>query len=174
MKKGYTHVYTGNGKGKTTAALGLAVRAAGVGMKSYIVQFMKDYPYSELNSLDRFEGLIKIVQTGKDDWVFRKELPPEKEKEKAEETLSDVVSSMSKCEFDIYILDEICAAIYFKLINENSVIDLIKSKPEEVELVLTGRYCPDNLIELSDLATEMKEIKHYYRQGVLSRKGIDS
>lgn len=174
LKKGFIQVYTGNGKGKTTAALGQAVRAAGAGMKTYILQFMKEYPYSELNSLRYLSEWITIEQKGGDDFVYKKELPSEKEKTAAVNALNNAEDLMLSSSFDIVILDEILVAIYFKLIHTEEVISFIKKKPESVELILTGRYCPEEIIELADLVTEMKEIRHYYIKGVVSRKGIES
>lgn len=174
LKKGFIQVYTGNGKGKTTAALGQALRAAGAGMKSYIVQFMKEYPYSELNSLKYLSEWITIEQKGGDEFVYKKELPSEEEKTKASNALSRAENLMLHSSFDIVILDEIFVAIYFKLFQANDVISFIKKKPESVELILTGRYCPEEIISLADLVTEMKEIRHYYTKGVISRKGIES
>lgn len=172
--KGYIHIYTGNGKGKTTAALGLALRAAGAGKKVFILQIMKEYPYSEIKALKKLGDAIVVKQVCGDDWVYRKELPPEDEKMKLNSALNSVIESMKKKEFDVYILDEACVAVYFKLLDLNYLLEVIESKPLEAELILTGRYCPDELIETADLVTEMKEVKHYYTQGVLSRKGIDS
>lgn len=174
MKKGYTHIYTGNGKGKTTAAIGLAVRAAGAGLKSYIAQFMKEYPYSELNSLKYLNEWITIEQFGGDDFVYKKELPGQQEINKAKQGLARANIMMISGDYNIVILDEVLVAVYFGLFKEEEVVSFIKSKPSSVELIMTGRYCSDHLISLADLVTEMNELKHYYQHGVLSRKGIDS
>jgi cob(I)alamin adenosyltransferase len=174
LNKGFTQVYTGNGKGKTTAAIGQAVRAAGAGMKSYIIQFMKEYPYSELNSIKYLSEWITIEQKGGDDFVYKKELPAEEEKTKARDALKKAEEYMISGSFDIIVLDEVLVSVYFKLLTTREIISIINKKPEAVELILTGRYCPEEIIELADLVTEMKEIKHYYSRGVLSRKGIES
>ena len=174
LKKGFVQVYTGNGKGKSTAAIGQAIRAAGHGLKVYILQIMKDFPYGELTPLQNMNNLIELKQVCNDDWVFKNLLPPETEKQKANEALQEVKSKMLSGNYDLIILDESIVAIYFKLVKESLIVDLIKSKPKEVELILTGRYCPQSIIDLADLVTEMKEIKHYYNDGILSRKGIDS
>lgn len=174
LKKGFIQVYTGNGKGKTTAAIGQAVRAAGAGMKSYIIQFMKEYPYSELNSLQHLSDLITIEQKGGDEFVYKRELPSEKDKADAGNALKKAEKIMLGGSYDIIILDEILVAVYFKLLETDDVVSFIKKKPEPVELILTGRYAPGEIIELADLVTEMKEIKHYYSKGVISRKGIES
>ena len=174
LKQGYVQIYTGNGKGKSTAAIGQAVRAAGYGLKTYIAQFMKEYPYNELNSLKHLSNWICIEQFGGDEFVYKKELPGEKELAKAKNGLQTAKVKMLRGEFDLIILDEAIVAIYFKLLKTDELIDFIKQKPESVELILTGRYCPDELINLADLATEMKEVKHYYLKGVVSRKGIES
>lgn len=174
LNKGYVQVYTGNGKGKTTAAIGQAIRAAGFGLKTYMVQFMKEYPYSELISLKQFKDRITVEQFCGDDFVYRKELPDKKEIDKARQGLSKAKLKMLSGSYDIIILDEICVAIYFGLFNDEEVLTFIKQKPDNVEIILTGRYCPDKLIERADIVTEMKEIKHYYQDGVLSRKGIES
>ena len=174
LKQGYVQIYTGNGKGKSTAAIGQAVRAAGYGLKTYIAQFMKVYPYNELNSLKHLSNWICIEQFGGDEFVYKKELPGEKELAKAKNGLQTAKVKMLRGEFDLIILDEAIVAIYFKLLKTDELIDFIKQKPESVELILTGRYCPDELINLADLATEMKEVKHYYLKGVVSRKGIES
>jgi cob(I)alamin adenosyltransferase len=174
LKQGFVQIYTGNGKGKSTAAIGQAVRAAGFGLKSYIAQFMKEYPYNELISLKLLSEWITIEQFGDDDFVYKKELPGEKELAKARNGLSTAKEKMLSGNFDLIILDESIVAIYFKLITTKELIEFIKAKPANVELILTGRYCPEELIDLADLVTEMKEIKHYYQKGITSRKGIES
>lgn len=174
LSKGYIQIYTGNGKGKTTAAIGQAVRAAGFGLKTYIVQFMKEYPYNELNSLKHLNEWITIEQFGGDDFVYKKELPGEEELEKAQKGLVSAKEKMLSRKYDLIILDEAIVAIYFKLFKTEELIDFINQKPENIELILTGRYCPEKLIELADLVTEMKEVKHYYQKGITSRKGIES
>lgn len=174
LEKGYIQVYTGNGKGKTTAALGQAVRAAGVGLKTYIVQFMKEYPYNELKGLSHLKEWITIEQFCGDDFVYRKELPDKTEIDKAHRGLSKAKTKMLSGEYDIIILDEVCVSIYFGLFSDEEILTFLKQKPDNVEVILTGRYCPDKLIERSDLVTEMKEIKHYYQDGIKARKGIES
>lgn len=174
LSRGYIQIYTGNGKGKTTAALGQALRAAGAGLKTYIAQFMKEYPYSELNSLKLLNDFIIIQQFCGDEFVYKKQLPDETEINKAVEGLHAAKNKMLSGDFDIIILDEVLVSIYFKLITVEQVIDFISYKPSDVELILTGRYCPEILIDKADLVTEMKEIKHYYAEGILSRKGIES
>jgi cob(I)alamin adenosyltransferase len=174
LEKGFVQIYTGNGKGKSTAAIGQAVRAAGFGLKTYIAQFMKEYPYNELISLKHLSEWISIEQFGGDEFVYKKELPGQVELDKAKKGLQTAKEKMLSGEFELIILDEAIVAIYFKLIETKNLIDIIKAKPEDVELILTGRYCPDELIQLADLVTEMKELKHYYQKGITSRKGIES
>jgi cob(I)alamin adenosyltransferase len=174
LNRGYVQIYTGNGKGKTTAAIGQAVRAAGFGFKTYIAQFMKEYPYNELNSLKHLSKWITIEQFGGDEFVYKKELPCEKDLKKAKKGLQTAKEKMLGGEYELIILDEAIVAIYFKLLQTDELDDIIKQKPENVELILTGRYCPDGLLELADLVTEMKEVKHYYQKGVKSRRGIES
>jgi cob(I)alamin adenosyltransferase len=174
LKKGYIQVYTGNGKGKTTAAIGQAVRAAGAGLKTIIIQFMKEYPYSEIVSLNELSKWINVEQYGKDDFVYKGKMPGEEDLAVALRALKRAEDIMLCNEYNIIILDEIIVAIYFKLFPISDVIDLINKKPDNVELILTGRYCPEEIIEKADLVTEMKEIKHYYTKNVLSRKGIES
>lgn len=174
LAKGFIHIYTGNGKGKTTAAIGQAVRAAGAGLKTYIAQFMKEYPYSELESLKLLKDFVEVEQFCGDDFVYKRQLPDESEIKKASDGLNIAKVKMLSGYYDIIILDEAIVAIYFKLLNLNQIIEFIDSKPESVELILTGRYCPNELISKADLVTEMKEIKHYYSKGITSRKGIES
>lgn len=174
LKQGFVQIYTGNGKGKSTAAIGQAVRMAGFEAKTYIAQFMKEYPYNELNSLKHLSKWITVEQFCGDEFVYKKELPGENELTKARNGLDSAKVKMLSGEFNLIILDEAIVAIYFKLIETKDIIEFIKSKPKDVELILTGRYCPDELISLADLVTEMKEIKHYYQKGVTSRRGIES
>lgn len=174
LDEGFIEVYTGNGKGKTTAAIGLAVRAAGYSLRSYIIQFMKEYPYNELNSLALLKKWIEIEQYCLDEFVYRKEPPGKDEIEKAVRGLKAAELKMNSGEFNIIVLDEVCVAIYFGLLKTEWVLDFIGKKPANVELILTGRYCPEEIIQKADLVTEMKEIKHYYQTGVLSRRGIES
>lgn len=174
LNQGFVQIYTGNGKGKSTAAIGQAVRAAGFGLKTYIAQFMKEYPYNELNSLKKLSEWITVEQFGGDDFVYKKELPGEEELAKARKGLQSANEKMLSGEYDLIILDEAIVATYFKLIETKELVEFIKVKPEDVELILTGRYCPAELIELADLVTEMKEVKHYYQKGITSRRGIES
>ena len=174
LKQGFIQIYTGNGKGKSTAAIGQAVRAAGFGLKTFIAQFMKEYPYNELNSLKYLSEWITIEQFGGDEFVYKKELPGKEELEKASKGLQIAKEKMLSGEYDLIILDEAIVAIYFKLIETKDLINFIKAKPDTVELILTGRYCPKELIDLADLVTEMEEVKHYYQKGITSRRGIES
>lgn len=173
LKKGFVHAYTGNGKGKTTAALGLALRASGAGMKTYCLMLMKDFPYSEFNSLSLLAGHVTVVKTGKDDFVFRKEKPPKEEIDKTASALDDAFAAMISGAYDLVILDEIFVAVYFGLTGESQILKFIRNKPENTELIFTGRYATEAVLAECSLVTEMREIKHYYTTGVLSRKGID-
>lgn len=150
------------------------MRAAGFGLKTYIAQFMKEYPYNELKSLAYLKEWITIEQFAGDDFVYRKELPNKVEMDKARRGLETAKSKMLSGKYDLIILDEICVSIHFGLFNDEEILTFIKMKPEKVEIILTGRYCPDKLLEVADLVTEMKVIKHYYLNGVLARKGIES
>lgn len=174
LEKGYIQVYTGNGKGKSTAAIGQAVRAAGFGLKTYIAQFMKEYPYSELKSLDHLKEWITIEQFAGDNFVYRKELPSKEEMDKARRGLEKAKAKMLSGKYDLIILDEVLVSIHFGLFNDEEILTFMKLKPEKVELILTGRYCPDKILDAADLVTEMKVIKHYYQNGVLARNGIES
>jgi len=167
---GYLHVYTGNGKGKTTAAFGLAVRALCFGKKVYIGQFIKGMKYHEVNIEEKFEG-VKIEQYGEDCMINRS--PEEEDFKRAKIGLETIKSVLESGEYDLVILDEVTIALYYKLIDEKDLIDILNARAENVEVVITGRYASDEIMELADLVTEMKEIKHYYKKGVLSRAGID-
>ena len=171
MTKGYIHIYTGNGKGKTTAAFGLALRAACAGKKVYIGQFVKDMQYSETAIADILPA-IEIEQLGRGCFISKD--PEQADIDAAAVALETCVAKLNSGAYDVVILDEIFIALYYGLIQTDQVLEALNNRPEQVEVVLTGRYAPDALIERADLVTEMKEIKHYYSQGVLSRKGIDS
>jgi cob(I)alamin adenosyltransferase len=172
-RQGYVHLYTGDGKGKTTAALGLAFRAAGHGLKSHIIQFMKgQIGYGELKSAKKTGGLIRITQCGRASFVSR-DNPDPKDVRLAEKALEMARREMEKAEVDILILDEINCALDFKLISQKDVLELIRKRPAGMELVLTGRWAPRAIIQAADLVTEMKEVKHYWKKGVQGRKGIE-
>lgn len=174
LDKGFIQVYTGNGKGKTTAAIGQAVRAAGFGLRTYFVMFMKEFPYNEVKSLEKLKDFITIVQVGKDDFVYKKVPPSEEEKSKIKNALNEAKTNMLSGEYALIVLDEIFVSIYFELIDKEEVISFISAKPDNIELILTGRYCPQEIIDKADLVTEMKEVRHYYEKGVLARRGIES
>ena len=172
ISKGLVQVYTGTGKGKTTAALGLALRAVGKGLKVYMIQFMKgDIEYGEISTAKKMEN-FEIVQIGRPDFVDKSN-PAEIDIKLANEALDHAREIINGNNYDIVILDEINVAVDWKLIEVEKVIDLIKTKPEHVELVLTGRYASQEIIDIADLVTEMQEIKHPYNDGVEARDGIE-
>ena len=171
IKKGYTHVYFGTGKGKTTAAIGLAVRAAGYGLKVYIAQFIKGLIYSEIKCLKKLSENITVKQYGRG--CFIKKEPTEQDILAAKHGIEEVSQIIKSGKYDVVILDEITVAEFFGLVTVEEIIDIIKSKPGNVELVLTGRKADKKILDAADLVTEMKEIKHYYNQGVQARKGIE-
>jgi len=172
-EKGYIQVYTGNGKGKTTAALGLCFRAAGHGMKSRVFQFMKgQIDYGELFSVTKLEGLMVLTQGGRDCFVS-KECPEQVDVDMAKELLEAATESVKSGEYDIVVLDEVNVALDFNLVELEDVLALIDAKPPETELILTGRNARPEIIERADLVTEMREIKHYWRDGVTCRTGIE-
>lgn len=170
----YIQIYTGNGKGKTTAAIGQAIRAAGEGLKTLIIMFMKEYPYNEIVALKRFDDLITVEQYGNDEFVLRKQEPSSEDRQTAQKALERAHSAIISKEYDIVILDEASVSVYFGLFTADDLIPILAEKPDEVEVILTGRYCPKSWIEKADLVTEMKEIKHYYQKGILARRGFES
>ena len=168
--KGYVHVYTGNGKGKTTAAFGLAVRALCAGKKVYVGQFVKSMAYSETKLTEFFSGLV-IEQLGHGCFIYE---------QATAEDIKAALAGLKRCEevlqsnqYDVVILDELTIALYFKLFSVFTVLDILDARPPQIEVIITGRYAPKELLDYADLVTEMQEVKHYYTQGVLSRKGID-
>ncbi len=168
---GYVHVYTGNGKGKTTAALGLALRAAGAGWRVFIAQFAKGMTTSEQAALERFADRITLRQFGRDSFVQRE--PGREDVESACLGLAECAEAITSGEYPLVILDEANVAALLQLITVDNLIALIDSRPAGVELVLTGRGAHPRVLERADLVTEMREVKHYYREGVLARTGIE-
>jgi len=173
--KGRFQLYTGNGKGKTTAALGLAVRAACAGMKVYIGQFMKGQDYSELCLPDHFPETITMEQYGTPRLICKGEKPSEDDMRSAAAGLDKIKTIMVSGEFDLVIADELNVAVHMGILTGKDVMDFIGQRPDDVELVLTGRYAPESFIEAADLVTEMREIKHYYAtENLQAREGIES
>ena len=170
---GMVQVYTGNGKGKTTAALGLALRAVGRGLRVCMVQFIKGGgQYGEHLAAERLAPLLTIHQTGRDCWIFKDKLDPE-DIRIAQETLGFARRTVTGGEYDLVILDEINGASWFGLISVDDVLSLIDARRDHVELVLTGRNADPRVIEAADLVTEMVEVKHYFQAGVPGRTGIE-
>jgi cob(I)alamin adenosyltransferase len=171
--KGYVHIYTGNGKGKTTAALGLAFRAMGRGLKTYIGQFMKGQFCSELKSAEMSYPYITIEQYGRSGFHQDPEFPEEADLRMAQEGLARATAAMLSGEYQIIVLDEIVTCEPFGVISLEEILELIRIKPYGLELILTGRYALPELIEAADLVTEMREVKHYYQKKVPARDGIE-
>jgi len=169
--KGYVQVYTGDGKGKTTAALGLALRAAGAGLKVLIAQFVKGMKYGEHVSLAKLSDAIAVRQYGRG--CFIKTDPEEADVKAAQEGLKEVKRLMSSGRYQVIILDEANIATYLGLFSVEDLLDVIRAKPEEVELVITGRRAASEVIAEADLVTDMKEVKHYFQKGILARDGIE-
>jgi cob(I)alamin adenosyltransferase len=172
--KGYIHIYTGNGKGKTTAALGLALRAAGSGLKTVMVQFMKGQQYGELDAVKMTGGLITVEQFGHPTFCRFGETPDPADVQRAESALARMREILATNACDILVADELITSVLFKLISEDDVLDVMKNKPDGMELIFTGRGATDRMIEVADLVTEMVEIKHYYVRKIPARKGIES
>lgn len=192
--KGYVQVYTGNGKGKTTAAMGLALRALGAGKKVLFMQFMKAKGYSEHKMLQELSPNLTLKTLGKPFFVIKEGSMPEEELAKwrkqavifspgqppaeyvqlMKEGLAMAREALTGDEYQVVILDELVVALSFGLVQWEDVSSLIDAKSDKVELVLTGRGAPPELIEKADLVTEMRELKHYYTQGVQARRGIEN
>lgn len=170
MEKGYVHVYTGNGKGKTTAALGLSLRAVSAGKKVFFGQFIKGMEYSELKAVE-FLPNFEIKQFGRGCFIYNE--PTEEDRKSAMEGLLELEKILNSGKYDIVVLDELNIALYYELLDINKVLEIIKNKPENVELIITGRYAKEEIMEVADLVTEMKEIKHYYTKGIQARVGIE-
>jgi cob(I)alamin adenosyltransferase len=171
LEKGFIHVYTGNGKGKTTAAIGLGIRAVGAGLTVYMIQFMKGRRYSELDGLRNIPNFT-VVQFGRDEFVS-KEKPDQVDIDLASKGLRHALEIIQKGTYDLVILDEINVALDYRLISLQDVLQLLKQKPSHTELVLTGRHAHPEIIKHADLVSEILEIKHPFQKGVTCRKGID-
>jgi len=167
----YIQVYTGNGKGKTTAALGLALRSYGAGKKIFIGQFIKGKHYSELDAIKKCLKNIELKQYGLDCFIVNE--PEEKDIIAAQKGLEEMKDIILSGKYDLVIMDELNVALYYKLFEVDSVVEILKSKPKHVEIVVTGRYAHKKIIEIADLVTEMKEVKHYFTKGIEARLGIE-
>ncbi|HHT96765.1 MAG TPA: cob(I)yrinic acid a,c-diamide adenosyltransferase [Clostridiales bacterium] len=170
MGKGFIQVYTGNGKGKTTAALGLSVRAVCAGKKVYFAQFVKGMKYSELEAV-KYLPNFEMEQFGRDTFIY---------KEAKQDDIDAARIGLEKCRkilqegrHDIVVLDELNIALFYKLFTVKEAIEMIESRAENVEVIITGRNANQAIIEIADLVTEMKEVKHYYSKGVEARLGIE-
>jgi cob(I)alamin adenosyltransferase len=171
---GYVHIYTGDGKGKTTAALGLALRAAGRGLRTYIAQFLKARPTGEIEAAKKLAPLIRIEQFGREGFITVKDGPEDEDLERAKAGLAKALEAMLSGEYRIVVLDEVNTAVHFKILSEADVLAFIDKRPAAVELVLTGRLAPASFVERADLVTEMRAVKHYFDRGVRAREGIES
>ncbi len=170
-EKGYVHVYTGNGKGKTTAAMGLALRAVGAGKKIFIAQFAKGMHYSELDSISNFLAAITLKQYGLGCFIFN--APKQADVDAANVGLKEAEEAITSGKYDIIILDEANIAVRYNLFSVQELIEVVEKRNPATEVIITGRYATEEIMEYADLVTEMKEIKHYYKQGVKARVGIE-
>ncbi len=163
---------TGNGKGKTTAAFGQALRAIGQGYGVFVLQFMKGRKYGEFIAAEKYLPRLTIRMSGLDSFVMR-DNPAAIDIELAQKGLAAAKKAIASGKYDMVILDEINVALDFKLISLPEVITLIKNKPSALDLILTGRYAPPEIIELADTVSEVKEVKHHYNKGIKDRAGIE-
>ena len=170
--KGLIIVITGNGKGKTTSAFGQALRAVGQGYKVFILQFMKGREYGEFIAAERYLPNLTIRKSGLDSFVMRNN-PAAIDIELAQKGLDAARKAIMSGKYDMVILDEINVAMDFKLIKLKDVIEIIKNKPPRLNLILTGRYAPKEIIKLADTVSEVQEIKHHYNAGIKDRAGIE-
>ena len=170
--RGLVMVITGNGKGKTTAAFGQALRAIGQNYNVFVLQFMKGRKYGEFIAAEKYLPRLTIRMSGLDSFVMR-DNPAAIDIELAKKGLDTARKAIMSGKYDMVILDEINVALDFKLINLKEVIDLIKNKPPALNLILTGRYAPEGIIKLADTVSEVKEIKHHYAAGIKDRAGIE-
>ena len=169
--KGYVQVYTGDGKGKTTAAIGLAIRALGAGWRVFIAQFLKSGEYSEHKALAQFSDHLTIKTYGRN--VFIKGEPEEEDRRLAQEAYQEIAEIVAAGQYRLVILDEANVAVHYGLITVAQILDLIDRRAEGVELLITGRYAHSQLIERADLVTEMSAVKHYFDRGIKARVGVE-
>ena len=171
--QGYIHVYTGDGKGKTTAALGLALRAAGAGLRVLFAQFVKGMRYSEVAALERLSDLVTVRQYGRSCFIRRE--PEREDIDAARAGLAEIRAMFDRGGdgYRLFVLDEANIATHFRLFSVEDLLDLMNRKPRCAELVITGRKVDPRVLERADLATEMREVKHYYAKGVEARTGIE-
>lgn len=171
---GRFQLYTGNGKGKTTAAIGLAVRAACSGVKVYFGQFMKGMDYSELALPDHFPGVITMEQYGSPRLICKGEKPSDDDRERARKGIEKFIRAMRSGIYGVAVADELSVTVHMGLLEESAALELIRCRPQEVELVITGRYAPESFVREADLVTEMREIKHYYAtENLQARRSIE-
>ena len=170
IKKGYIQIYTGNGKGKTTAALGLSLRAVCAGQKVFFGQFVKGMEYSEMKAVKFLDG-FELKQYGRKCFIVDK--PTDEDIRLAVNGLKELEKKIRSGDYDVVVMDELNIAIFFKLFSTDDVIQVLNKKHPKTEIIITGRYAPEELVERADLVTEMKEIKHYYQQRVQARVGIE-
>jgi cob(I)alamin adenosyltransferase len=171
VERGLVQVYTGDGKGKTTAALGLALRACGCGLKVFLAQFAKGRPSGELDALGRLADLVTVRQYGRESFLVGE--PDAEDRRLARAGWQEVRQVALRAEHDLVILDEIGIALHYGLVGTAEVLDLLAAKPATVELVLTGRKMPPEILQRADLVTEMRQVKHYHERGVPARRGIE-
>lgn len=173
--RGLVIVYTGKGKGKTTAALGIVLRAVGHGYKVGMIQFIKgEWYYGELTSSKRLEPEFEMIAAGKGFvGIIDDDHPIEDHQEAARQALAIAREKLASGAYDVLILDEINYAVKLNLLSEQDVLDLIKSRPQKTTIVLTGNYAPESVLQVADLITEMREVKHPYQSGIKAKKGID-
>jgi len=168
---GYVQIYTGDGKGKTTAALGLALRAAGAGLNVFFGQFVKGQRYSEVETIVGSIPSITLRQYGRS--CFIRQAPEAEDIRLARDGLAEMATIVSAGQHDIVVFDEVNIAIHFHLFEVDDLLTIIRGRPKHVEIIITGRNADPKLIEAADLVTEMREIKHYYQQNVAARRGIE-
>lgn len=172
LERGCVQVYTGNGKGKTTAALGLSLRALGRGLRVCFFQFIKGGgPYGEQLVAERLGPDFTLIQTGRPGWVNTRDIT--EDRRLAQEALLQAQEALLSGAYDLFVCDEINGAVGFGLLDVEQVLELIRIRPERVELVLTGRNADERVMQAADLVTEMRELKHYYQAGVPARTGIE-
>ena len=164
-------IYTGNGKGKTTAAFGLALRAAGAGKKVFFAQFVKGKIYSEIKAVEQWLPSITVKQFGRGCFIVKQ--PQQADIDAARNGLNEIKNILKSGEYHLVVLDEANIAIFYKLFTTSELIKAIEMRHTDTEVVVTGRYAPQELIDAADLVTEMKEIKHYYNNGTEAREGIE-